>query len=100
MCRPHGRSATGDGPVASELRTPPADLTRIAERHGGIFLADEVAAFIDGRNRIAAHGSSEMPVWGRQFDDRLETGIAQETRLSPGSIFLIVEYLRSIQVTD
>jgi mono/diheme cytochrome c family protein len=32
----HGVEGRGDGPAASALRTPPADLTRIAQRRGGI----------------------------------------------------------------
>ena len=43
----HGMTGHGDGPVASALRTPPADLTRIAQRHGGHFPVAEIAASID-----------------------------------------------------
>ena len=93
----HGAHATGDGPVAPALRTPPADLTRIAERTEGRFDAAAVARFIDGRNRVEAHGPTDMPVWGRHLDDR-NLMIEQETRLAPGTIYLIVEYLRSIQI--
>ena len=93
----HGASAQGDGPVAGELSTPPADLTRIAARSAGRFDSALVAQFIDGRERVAAHGSPEMPVWGRSLDDRLSGGFADETRLAPGTILMIVEYLDSIQ---
>ena len=93
----HGASARGDGPVAVELSTPPADLTRIAARSGGSFDAAAVAEFIDGRARVAAHGSPEMPVWGRSLDDRLSGGFADETKLGPGTILMIVEYLSSLQ---
>lgn len=60
----HGRSARGNGPVAEFLRIAPADLTRLAARHGGKFPADEVAAAIDGRQEVGTHGPSTMPVWG------------------------------------
>jgi len=93
----HGVDARGNGPVAPHLTTPPSDLTRIAARQGGHFDKGEVAAFIDGRQRVAAHGSPEMPVWGRALDDRRSEGFADETLLAPGSIYLIVEYLESIQ---
>jgi mono/diheme cytochrome c family protein len=93
----HGPRAVGNGPVAASLRTPPADLTRIAARAGGSFDAAKVAAFIDGRMRIEAHGEREMPVWGRLYDDRNENIMGDETLLSPGMIFNIVEYLRTIQ---
>ena len=33
----HGVSAKGDGPLAANLRKPPANLTLIARRNGGIF---------------------------------------------------------------
>ena len=93
----HGALALGNGPVAPALRTPPADLTRIAARAGGTFDAARVAAFIDGRTRIEAHGERDMPVWGRLYDDRNETLMDDETLLSPGMIFSITEFLGSIQ---
>lgn len=95
----HGAGGTGDGPVAPALATAPADLTRLAQQSGGAFDAARVAAFIDGRERVASHGPSDMPVWGRRLDDRLFEDLSDETRLGPGAIFLIVEYLRSIQVS-
>jgi mono/diheme cytochrome c family protein len=95
----HGAQGLGDGPVAPVLRVPPADLTRIAERDGGTFDAAVVAAYIDGRTRIVAHGERDMPVWGRMYDDRNENIASDETLLSPGMIFNIVEYLRAIQFT-
>src|SRR5512144_687959 len=60
----HGNDGHGNGPAAPALRTPPADLTRIAERRGGKFPDAEIAAKIDGRFEVIAHGSREMPVWG------------------------------------
>ena len=93
----HGPGALGNGPVAASLKTKPADLTHIAARAGGTFDAAKVAAFIDGRTRIEAHGEREMPVWGRLYDDRNENMMSDETLLSPGMIFNIVEYLRTIQ---
>jgi mono/diheme cytochrome c family protein len=93
----HGALGLGNGPVAPALRTAPADLTRIAERNGGAFDPARVAAYIDGRTRIEAHGDREMPVWGRMFDDRNENVMGDETLLSPGMIFNVVEYLATIQ---
>jgi mono/diheme cytochrome c family protein len=95
----HGPAARGDGPVAGALRTPPADLTRIAQRRGGRFEAAEIAGYIDGRSRVPAHGEVDMPVWGRRYDDRNQGMLQDETLLSPGMIFNVVEYLRSIQAS-
>jgi mono/diheme cytochrome c family protein len=65
----HGKTGRGDGPVASTLKVPPADLTHLAQAHGGKFPADRVYARIDGRDPVVAHGPSEMPVWGLSFQD-------------------------------
>jgi mono/diheme cytochrome c family protein len=96
----HGTSARGDGPSADSLREPPSDLTRISARNAGRFDAARVARYIDGRTALPEHGTREMPIWGRRLDDRTGETLAEETRLAPGAIFLIVEYLRSIQETD
>ena len=95
----HGPSARGDGPVAASLQVRPADLTRISLRNGH-FDAAEVAAYIDGRNEVPAHGLREMPVWGRRFDDRNTQILSDETLLSPGMIFNIVDYLRTRQIDE
>lgn len=61
----HGAGGKGDGPVAASLSRTPADLTKIAEANGGAFPFARIAEVIDGRREIAAHGTREMPVWGR-----------------------------------
>ena len=92
----HGADARGSGPVAAALNVPPADLTRIATRRGGDFPADDIAAWIDGRLALPAHGTREMPVWGYRFAEGLPPGeLTQE--LVRGRILTVVEYLRSIQ---
>jgi mono/diheme cytochrome c family protein len=95
----HGLSGRGDGPVAPALASPPADLTRIAQRRGGAFPDGEIARFIDGRFEVAAHGSREMPIWGRRFGDAIpESAVAEE--IVRGRILTLVEYLKSIQRTE
>jgi mono/diheme cytochrome c family protein len=64
----HGTGGVGDGPVAFALRERPADLTTLARQNNGAFPADRVRDFITGTGRpLAAHGTSEMPVWGQIF---------------------------------
>ncbi len=94
----HGGDARGGGPVAATLSVPPADLTRIALRRGGHFDASAVAFHIDGRTEVPAHGTREMPVWGRRLDDRNASMPAEEMLLAPDMIRSIVAYLESIQV--
>ena len=63
----HGTKGKGDGPAASALKVPPADLTTLAKRHDNKFPRNEVYDAISGERSIAAHGSKEMPVWGTLF---------------------------------
>jgi mono/diheme cytochrome c family protein len=66
-CAPcHGESGKGDGPAASALKVPPADLTVLGKNNGGKFPADKVASILRGQG-VPAHGSHEMPVWGPVF---------------------------------
>jgi hypothetical protein len=85
----------GNGPVAGSLRTPPSDLTTIALRQGG-FDEQEVAAAIDGRRTVGAHGPREMPVWGAVFETELERE-PQTARTGRLRTYELVAYLRTIQ---
>jgi mono/diheme cytochrome c family protein len=94
-CSPcHGRDATGNGPVASALKTRPSDLTRLAKRAGGAYPSARVQAFItNGGANIAAHGSSEMPVWGPTF-----LALEPSDTLVKIRIANVVAYVESLQV--
>ena len=60
-CAPcHGPDGKGNGPVARELKTPPKDLTRIAEENQGTFPPNFVEEVIDGlRHFDGARGSRD-----------------------------------------
>jgi mono/diheme cytochrome c family protein len=92
----HGADAHGDGPAASALRIPPADLTRIAARSGGVFPESATAMLIDGRFNLPAHGSREMPIWGARLEDQIPGMATGE--VARGQITSLVEYLKSLQV--
>jgi hypothetical protein len=92
----HGTDAVGNGPAARALTPRPADLTRIAERRQGVFNSVEVAALIDGRIDIPAHGSREMPVWGSVFSKEAG-GDSLGDEIVRGRLLMLVEYLRTIQ---
>jgi mono/diheme cytochrome c family protein len=92
----HGADGVGNGPAARAMAPRPADLTRIAERRKGTFNPVEVAALIDGRIDIPAHGSREMPVWGSVFS-REAGDDAFGDEIVRGRLLMLVEYLRSIQ---
>ena len=63
----HGDDARGRGPIAIELKTKPADLTRISERNGGSFDREAVYRRIEGLDMPLSHGTAEMPIWGAWF---------------------------------
>jgi mono/diheme cytochrome c family protein len=92
----HGLDAGGSGPAATALNPPPPDLTRIAARRGGQFPALEIAAIIDGRRALIAHGSRAMPVWGERYGAGQEPGPMREEQVT-GNLLALVDYLESLQ---
>ena len=63
----HGADAKGDGPAATALKNPPADLTALAKTNDGKYPTDKVMSVLRGQANLAAHGTQEMPVWGKVF---------------------------------
>lgn len=89
----HGADGRGTGPVASALKTPPADLTTLAERNGGSFPRQRVSSFIEGTDRsFTAHGTSDMPVWGSTFRGLESSDARVKVRLAN-----LVAYVESLQ---
>jgi mono/diheme cytochrome c family protein len=88
----HGSNGRGHGPVASALKTPPADLTVLASRNGGLFPRDAVRAYVTGTGRmLPSHGPAEMPVWGPTFR-AFEPAARTSERIDN-----LVKYIESIQ---
>jgi mono/diheme cytochrome c family protein len=85
----HGLDGKGSGPAAAALKTPPADLTAI-QKQGGTFPEDHVRTVIDGERDLPAHGTREMPVWGR---------VLRRTRgdLAQADVVALTRYIQSIQ---
>lgn len=92
----HGPDAEGSGPLAGELRTAPPDLTRLTERFGSPLNRQRLLERIDGRDMARAHGSTDMPVWGRKLGARTPRtqGTEVQTR---GTLLIIIDWLASIQ---
>jgi mono/diheme cytochrome c family protein len=63
----HGTDGKGHGPAASALKVAPPDLTLLAKNNGGKFPEMHVSSVLRLGITIAAHGSSEMPIWGPLF---------------------------------
>jgi mono/diheme cytochrome c family protein len=92
----HGSEGRGNGPATAALRSPPADLTRIAQRRGGHFPVTEITAYIDGRSEVPAHGSRDMPVWGERFGEIVGHDLLGETVVR-SHLQLLIAYLQAIQ---
>ena len=92
----HGPDGKGGGPAAGALKSPVPDLTQLPRKDGKLD-ADRVRTFIDGTQAATAHGTREMPVWGKVFEkagERRGAGWAQT------DIWTLVEYIASIQAPE
>jgi len=90
----HGLEAKGDGPTATLLKVPPADLTTLAKRHGGKFPYEYVSGVLRfGPGATLFHGKSDMPTWGSlfQYMDRYDEKIVSQR------IKNLSDYLASLQ---
>jgi mono/diheme cytochrome c family protein len=91
----HGRDGRGTGPLAPELKTKPANLTKLTASNRGTFPDERVKAFIThGRADAPAHGSPDMPVWGPIFQ-----AVDPSDAVARARIDNIVAYLKSIQAS-
>ncbi|MEN9889677.1 MAG: hypothetical protein RL559_1714 [Pseudomonadota bacterium] len=63
----HGKTGKGQGPFVEFLKRSPPDLTTLAKGNGGILPMDRLYQSISG-STVAAHGSRDMPIWGREYN--------------------------------
>lgn len=90
----HGIDAKGQGPLASMLKVPPANLTTLAKRHYGKFPYDYVSDILRyGPGPSILHGSPDMPTWGPifQYIDKNDERAVQQR------IKNLCNYLASLQ---
>ncbi len=88
----HGPTGKGDGPAASALKQPPADLTTLAKRHGGKSPDDYVANVLRNGVKAPAHGDAEMPVWGPLFSSMDQNQAVVDLRIAN-----LTKYIKSLQ---
>lgn len=89
----HGADAKGGGPVASQLKTAPSDLTVLSRQNDGKFPSAHIAAVLRFGADVPAHGSATMPVWGKilaSLDPR-------QSHITDLRIANLSHYLESIQ---
>ncbi len=94
LCAPcHGVSAKGDGELAKSLAHPPADLTGLSSRHGGVFPMARVDRIIAGEEQLPlGHGTREMPVWGPIFSQ-----VERDQNLGRVRVDNLTRYLMTLQ---
>jgi mono/diheme cytochrome c family protein len=90
----HGAEGEGGGPVASVMSISVPNLRAIAMRNGGVFPADAVAAYIDGREQRAAHGSRVMPVWGDFLEAADAPNAEESVRTRIAALVAFIERLQ------
>ncbi len=92
----HGKLGKGDGPFAGMVDTKAgADITTLSRRNGGVFPFERVYQVIDGRQQVAYHGTSEMPIWGNDY----QAQAAADYRDSPFDAEVFVR-TRIVALTD
>lgn len=80
----------GNGPVAATMKTVPPSLKNL-KGPDGKFPAIRVQNIIAGEVDVPAHGSREMPVWGRFFRQKRGDTAA---RLD---VYALTKYLEAFQ---
>lgn len=89
----HGTEGRGDGVIAKSLTKRPADLTLLAQRHGGTFPEERVFATIDGRQ--GGGHAEDMPKWADVFARSSESAGPEQAAVR---IDTLVKYLQTLQV--
>lgn len=97
----HGMGGHGDGPLVEFLKQTPPDLTLLSKRYGGVYPQDKVYDWIRDVEKVRAHGTAEMPVWGERYSREIMETYGPDY-VGPGSsvtqrILELVFFIGSIQ---
>ena len=97
----HGLDAKGNGPYVTSLKVAPSDLSSLSKKNGGVFPVDRIMKVIDGRTESSAHGSRDMPIWGKRWavkaaEHYFDAPYDQEAYIRAEALS-IVDYLNRIQ---
>jgi len=90
----HGTDGKGNGPAAPALKVAPTDLSSLSKNNDGKFPAAKVVSTIRGEGDIPAHGSREMPVWGKVFWS-MSHGHESEVQQRASNLSKYIESLQS-----
>ena len=69
----HGADGKGEGSITGYLNQSVPDLTQLQKDNDGIFPVTSAYSFIAGGTEVGAHGTRDMPAWGRRYMIRAES---------------------------
>jgi mono/diheme cytochrome c family protein len=72
----HGMDGKGNGPAVAFLKTPPTNLTKLAQRNKGKFPSTDFVGTLRFGTGAHPHGTVDMPMWGDLFTARNGSGQA------------------------
>lgn len=97
----HGLDGKGKGAFAQAMELSVSDLTTLGKRNAGVFPVSYVYDVIDGREVIKAHGTRDMPIWGKHYSVSAAP-IYDDYAYNPeaaarGRILALIDYLYRLQ---
>jgi mono/diheme cytochrome c family protein len=99
----HGILGKGDGAYGQMLKKPATDLTVLSRNNSGVFPFARVFETIEGTHELKAHGTREMPIWGKEYrsskyyDDYLYDPEIDRSYFARSRILALTEYIYRLQ---
>lgn len=97
----HGLDGKGKGPFSEAMQLTVPDVTNLAKRNGGVFPVSRVYDVIDGREAVKAHGTRDMPIWGKHYSvsaaPRYDDYAYNPEAAVRGRILSLIDYLYRLQ---
>jgi mono/diheme cytochrome c family protein len=97
----HGLDGKGKGSFSQALELSVPDITTLAKRNGGVFPVTRVYDVIDGREAVKAHGTRDMPIWGKHYsvsaEPRYDDYAYNPEAAVRGRILALIDYLYRLQ---
>lgn len=97
----HGAAGKGEGSFGDLLKSSVPDLTTLSRRNGGVFPVTRVYETIDGTQVVKAHGTRDMPIWGKEYKIRAAEHYVDvpydEATFVRARILALVEYIYRLQ---
>lgn len=97
----HGLDGKGKGSFSQALELSVPDITTLAKRNGGVFPVTRVYDVIDGREVVKAHGTRDMPIWGKHYSvsaaPRYDDYAYNPEAAVRGRILALIDYLYRLQ---